>query len=306
MRKKTEFILLSVLAFALAGCSKVSDLYSANAFMTAEFTDNFLLDHFDVNSANLGDPLATTITLDSDHYANGGILANGAVDGAYTNGTATVSRKGISSLYSDMAGSLDTTEGKDWTINNEGNESSYVGISFGRTKCLAAKDASFKNGVLSKLYNGQLYCDGVSYKSLVMVKESGYTTLFPKTMASGKYFLISMRGGTNNPKFVTVNGQSTEVYQGLYGSLDLQLTFYKKNGSAYDFYNVLAKDVYFQADNSAEWETFFAIDLNAIRSDVPEFDLALIFILCTSKCRAIRLARNRFYRRRKSRFLWRE
>jgi len=156
---------------------------------------------------------------------------------------------------------LSTQSISDWRYSEIGKDAQYIGTSFGRTKCLVTADSSFKEGFLSKLYNGQLYCNGDHMRALVQFDQYGYDAAFPKSMVAGDYFLISLRGGStylrHNPKYDVDPTQPEMITLPRLTELDINLKFYKVNGSVFDYYSVTAKNVVVRTDDGGEGETFF-------------------------------------------------
>jgi hypothetical protein len=142
----------------------------------------------------------------------------------------------------------------EWTINDEGNDADYIGKTFGRSKCLATIDPTFKTGIFSKLYNGQTYCMAISNAALVQADSEGFSTQMPKRLTTGDWFLMSFRGGSTY-------GEARIT------TLDLSLRFYKKNGDVFDYYTVKAKNVYQCTDDGGEGVTFFGFQFSDIGFD---------------------------------------
>ena len=75
----------------------------------------------------------------------------------------------------------------------------------------------FSRGYLSKLYNGQIKCNGWSYYAMAVISDEGFGTMFPYELSSAEYFatslLISTDDETNDPgtrgRIVTVTVHTT-------------------------------------------------------------------------------------------------
>jgi len=260
MTMKTKFkvgaLLLSIIG--LSSC-KTSVLYSGNAYEVNDLAKDYYSVQ-ELGLSSIGDPLMSEINLDRSSTEK--MYANGYIDNThytYKDLDWDPARKSASSLYPEIftytasdgtKTTLDTA--KDWTIGQEGNDSEYVGTAFGRTKCLAMADSAFKSaGVLSKLYNGQMFCDGYHVKALVQLDPNGYSTLFPKTLATGDYFLMSCRGGSSS-------GVARQTL------MDIELRFFKQGTSGYDFYTINLKDVLLRTDSGGEGDSFVAIRFSDI------------------------------------------
>ena len=72
---------------------------------------------------------------------------------------------------------------------------------------LSAIDSAFARGFLSRLYDGRVHCDGVTYaQTRVQIDESGYGALFPKELTSYRYFALALRGADeSDATFFNVN-----------------------------------------------------------------------------------------------------
>ncbi|MCF0117569.1 MAG: hypothetical protein HUJ61_05940 [Bacilli bacterium] len=101
-----------------------------------------------------------------------------------------------------------------------------AGVGFGPTHNLSSIDDSFKEGIMSKLYDGRVRCDGRTYaRTRVQIDKTGYSTKFPKTMMSGKYFGVALRGQTS--------------YQGngFEAKVELKISLYQKVSGGYKSIN---------------------------------------------------------------------
>lgn len=80
----------------------------------------------------------------------------------------------------------------------------------------------FSRGYLSKLYNGQIKCNGWSYYAMAVISDQGFGTMFPYELSSSEYFatslLVSTDDETNDPG---VRGRVVTV--------TVHATFYKYN-----------------------------------------------------------------------------
>jgi len=65
-----------------------------------------------------------------------------------------------------------------------------------RKECMCEIENKFSYGYLSKLYDGNLVCNGGYAMSRVQLNSTGYGSYFPKEFISGKGFGFSARGGT--------------------------------------------------------------------------------------------------------------
>jgi len=136
--------------------------------------------------------------------------------------------------------------------------------SFGRYYSGVRAVEELGNGYLSKLYNGQLYCNGTHSKAFVCIDESGFTQIFPKKIKSADWFLMSFRGGSDD---LSAGGT---LYDGKprISKFDLSLDFYYQNASGtYDYRTVTAEKVLTETDAGGEKTTLFGFRLSDVLSE---------------------------------------
>jgi hypothetical protein len=182
MRKKAAFALLFTFAFVLTGCmNDVAELYEGHAYDTGVFSENYysiwndslknsvapVAKTYDVTAAN-----SFQIEQDSDFaqlWSPDG-FADGKAEPYY-------------SYFAD-------TPHED------------AGYGYGPSNNLIAVDDAFARGFLSRLYDGRIHCDGITYaQTRVQIDGSGYGTLFPKEMMSYRYFALSLRGADESSNY---------------------------------------------------------------------------------------------------------
>jgi hypothetical protein len=233
---------LPLIAVSLVSCKEdVSELYSANAYDTGDFVSNYYLGRHDFEG-KVGD--AKSLSLASN------VFYAGLNEDAFKDKSSATVGQSIKAMYPSLFayGGNTLSIDPDWTPDVI-DDSDYFGHSFGRTYCLAKTDESFKNGVLSKLYNGQLHCNSWYSKARVQISDKGYDAFFPKTLDSAEYFVISARGGSDSNQFSFTH----DIY------CDLKVTFYKANGSAFDAFSITMPKVFFKCDGGGVGEaTTFA------------------------------------------------
>ena len=75
---------------------------------------------------------------------------------------------------------------------------SNLNTTYGSTYCLGNIDDSFNHGMLSKLSDGLLFCDGVTYQGVrVQINESGFIHEYHKKMLYADYFAMSFKAGSD-------------------------------------------------------------------------------------------------------------
>lgn len=104
----------------------------------------------------------------------------------------------------------------------------YVGVQYGPTKKMSGVDSTFSRGYISKLFDGQMFCNGDYELSRVQIDEGGFGTLFQKEIASnGSYFALNFKG---SGRFVE---DPNAVVRAHYLKIDLHVSFYLKTGNGF-------------------------------------------------------------------------
>lgn len=304
MIKQKKWIAFGLLALSLVSCAKTSEVYPAGEYEGSLFEENFYLGRHDFAGKTCTEKASKTI--ESDSYFNGD---NAEDFGSYSTNVTfdgnPLSRQGVKSMYPEVLNTmingqstaLTTDVFRDWRYADVGRDGEFVGSSFGRTKCLATSDASFKNGFLSKLYDGQLYCHGDHMRALVQFDQNGYDTLFPKSMVSGDYFLISLRGGSN---YLNLSGDPVSRLT----EFDAHFKFYfvEKDGFTYD--TVHAKDVVVRTDSGGEGVTWLGFKFSAIGLEATAGIIGFSFAFDNFRDPAIDISKESCNRSVDSSFYW--
>lgn len=269
---KKPLLLLPLLALSLTACVDTAETYEHAEFTTGDFISN-RYSHWD---KGLKEAVPATASYNLKNERNG-----------YFSGVATANREDRFSNPKSNFGLGQAKEwhpdyfrhnGKEllWTIdgdsyasagipmndiaaNNVGewaDNSSLVGTVYGQTKKMSLINDKFSRGVLSKLYNGQIKCDGWGFYSLVLLDQSGYGTIFPATMQKGSYFAFSARGGSD----ASTGGRVV--------NFDITVTFYKKDAK-HDLFatSFFLDDVTLETDAGAEYPSLTGFDFNELGYD---------------------------------------
>jgi hypothetical protein len=223
-RNKILPLLLALSALTLSGCKEdAQEVYDANAYDTGDFVQNYYTGKHDISVTT---PSVSEKTLANDDFYCG-FQENDFNQGGYTHkGVKTM----VPELMKDDQGNA-LTSTLDWTPANLANDEDFVGKAFGRTLCLAKIDSAFTTGILSKLYNGQMYCDLWYAKARVQIDKDGYDAFFPKRVKSADQFLFSVRGATDlasgvTDRIITVDMKASFFFDkgdGSYQQLDFLL-----------------------------------------------------------------------------------
>ena len=134
--------------------------------------------------------------------------------------------------------------------------------SFGRYYSLGRVDEGFKRGYLSKLYNGQLYCDGYHSLAFVCIDNNGFTQLFPRTIEKADYFVMSFRGGSD-----FTGGRNRYGSEPRVSAFDLSVDFYYLQDGKYNYKTVKGEKVTTETDHGGEATTMYGFRFSEIGLD---------------------------------------
>lgn len=205
MRNKLAILLF--LPPLLIGCSKTKELYPGNAYDTGNFETNYYLEHNNVDKLITSEP--TNYEIGSEKYSISNPSYGKALDGL---------------RFGDQL----NKEGEllEWNIDEPIEDN---GKGYGPTKNLTTIDDKFAYGVLSRLYDGRVRCDGYYAKSRLQIDKTGYSTFFPKEMIDAKYMAIALRGDVN-----------AEGFKNSLAAVNITVSLYKHNTNSEvnDKYNI--------------------------------------------------------------------
>ncbi len=207
--KNRVLLTLIITSFTLVSCNKTNELYPGNAYDTGAFETNYYLEHNNVDKINI----SKTSEYDASSYT---FISNPTFGGAL-DGLAEIDQ-----TYESPIGEKKFLE---WNIDTPIDD---YGTGYGPTENLSSIDSSFKDGFLSRLYDGRVRCDGYYAKSRVQLNKTGYSTFFPKEMVGSKYFAVALRGQT-----------SCDGYEYSHAIVDFKLTFFKHIQNSNDYESIV-------------------------------------------------------------------
>ena len=97
-------------------------------------------------------------------------------------------------------------------------------LSYGQTFALSKSESSFKYGYVSKLFNGQMFCNGNYEIARVQIDESGFGMKFNKEIEKYSYFALNFKASLDYRR----NGQSTNI-PAHESKVNLLINFYCKS-----------------------------------------------------------------------------
>lgn len=249
MRK--PLFLLALFSLSLASCADTDQLYDANAYRTGTFEDHvYKVWEGETLQAYAQTTQGKTLKHDAQGYFNG--------SGRYEVTDTTCSLYGYKDAQTRHPNWFITPENQPlyWggpgdafdDIMDHHNSTGWVDNSslydkiYSQNKRLDRFYPKFSRGYLSKLYNGQIKCDGWSYLALVLAESKGFGTMFPYELASAEYIAFPLLVGTGeSPR----EGGFRRIV-----SLDIHFTFYKyaDTPSGLAGYKVTCSDVELQCN----------------------------------------------------------
>ncbi len=209
MRKK--LILLSASIFALASCgASLKYAYSNNLYNSTIWENNYYREHLDCLS---NATLRNTITLMDDEV--------------------------FLSFEDTLFKNIDPEGSKLDKYLEYGDES------YSYNNKLSNYSASFKNGYVSKLYDGKMYCFGRYETVRMQIDHTGFNSLFNAIMLEGDYLALNFKSELDFKSGVTTRSHITSM------NLNIRLYFYENNCYVYDIFTyhfdvlVTSGDVYY-------------------------------------------------------------
>ena len=190
-----KYLTLMLLPLVLTGCNKTKELYPGNAYDTGNFETNYYLEHNNVDKLVTSEPV--------NYDASEKFYISNPSYGQPLEGLR----------FGDQLSDKD--EFLEWNIDTPIEDR---GSGYGPTKNLTTINDSFAYGVLSRLYDGRVRCDGYYAKSRLQINKTGFSTFFPKELIDAKYLAIALRGDVNAKAF------SNNI-----ANVDITVSLYKHN-----------------------------------------------------------------------------
>ena len=116
--------------------------------------------------------------------------------------------------------------------------------SYGKEKCLGNVDDSFNHGILSKLTDGLMFCDGKTFQGVrVQIDQEGFIHEYEKACYYADYFAMSFKAGADytNPNYASAATYKIKLNIKLYTEKDDNIV---ENVCSYTMENVV-RDRYY-------------------------------------------------------------
>ena len=252
MNKRLHLPIL-LCALTLASCTDTSQLYNPSDYLSGTFVEHC----YNVwegstktgHSSIVHSKMLFQLPFEKDSQAKGFFAGSGRTGQEYLNvcygyGQAFTYHPDYflndegKTLYWGKEGISDIVPGE---IGGWADNSSLYNLIYSQNKRLDRRYEEFSRGFLSKLYNGQIKCNGWSYYAMAVLSPEGYGTMFPYELVSSDYFAMAVLMGTDDERSARV------------AIADFDITFYKysDDGTSLLGYQVLLSEVNLSCNNGS-------------------------------------------------------
>ena len=105
---------------------------------------------------------------------------------------------------------------------------SNLNTTYGTKNCLGQYDESYNQGILSKLTDGLLFCDGKTFQGVrVQINEEGFIHEYKKAITAADYFALSFKAGSDYTSPLYTGSATYDI--------KLKISFYEPNYYGWDF-----------------------------------------------------------------------
>ena len=235
MNKKLIFTLVTFSSMVLSSCGlELNEVYYGNAYNSPVFEENYYRvwdERIDSNNSNNKIASERTIALDETQdlvftsfyqgYERTPDFDPMLVDSSVA--TNPEHNSNLKKVDSAIAGIryLPDVYGVSEEINNQ--------TPIGDVYKLSKSDESFKNGYLSKLYDGWMFCGGRFQLARVQIDEGGFGTIFDKQSDNLEDSYFAMNFKASNDYTQKDNPASQHLTD-----VTLKISFYCRNDDKYD------------------------------------------------------------------------
>ena len=211
MKRNFKFLLLTIPALLMTGCGYgLKEIYGGSVYNSIDYYENFYRDwdknvdyHSDKSKVENIDPEIYELDEENDYVFTKFNSAN------FAHNQPDFER------YSYSADIYTPPEDK---------------ISYGQTYALNKTDKSFSYGYVSKLFNGQMFCNGYYEIARVQIDESGFGMEFAKELDQYSYFALNFKASLDYRK----DGQNTNI-PNHNSSIKITINFFlKKDNGRYE------------------------------------------------------------------------
>lgn len=235
MNKKLIFTLVTFSSMVLSSCGlELNEVYYGNAYNSPVFEENFYRvwdERIDPNNSNNKIASEKTIALDETQdlvftsFYQGferdeDFDPNNIDPDIMTNPEHNSNLKKVDKNIGKYRYMKDV-----YGVSEEMNNQTFIGDDYKLTKA----DDSFKNGYLSKLYDGWMFCGGRFQLSRVQIDEGGFGTIFDKQSDDLEDSYFAMNFKASNDYTQEDNPASAHL-----SDINIKVSFYCRNDDKYD------------------------------------------------------------------------
>ncbi len=217
MKKQSiKFALLFITPLCCASCSLLLDeTYAGNAYNSPVFAENYYKtwdERIDEQSDKYIVSSETQVTLDESE------------DKVFTSYYSLGSTQTVSSnlyLLDSQTSSLKYSDDNSTGLD----DSNLYGVAYGETRKMSRIDDSFRYGYLSKLFDGQMFCEGRYQLARVQIDTQGFGHMFSKELkdyTASTYFALNFKAAVDYTNPETPASTHTS-------DIDLHISFYTRN-----------------------------------------------------------------------------
>ncbi len=252
MNKRTLLPVL-LLGMTLASCTDTSQLYNPHDYLSGTFVEH-CYNVWEGSTRKGHDNIVYSKTLFQLPFEKDA-TAHGYFSGSGKTGQENLNVcNGYGQAYAYHPEYFLNSEGKVLSWGKEGisdivpgevggwaDNSSLYNVIYSQNKRLDRRYEGFSRGFLSKLYNGQIKCNGWSYYAMAVLSPDGYGTMFPYELVSSEYFAMAVLMGTDEETVARVT------------VADFDITFYKysDDGTSLLGYQVNLPEVNLSCNNGS-------------------------------------------------------
>ncbi len=233
--KHKRFIFLFTALFALSGCKAVSETFDRNDFHSTDFSANYythIPTRYKNNEYDIKQPRIAEFYNDFGTFSN---IYETIIKSDINAGM--LSLNDAVRLYGDENAKTLLSEGKEEALIHEALKTSskatiieyakYNNLSTHQSKSEQVSE-SFRQGVFSKLTDGNVWCGGLGTKSRVQINEEGIGQVFAHELITYRNLIISLRGGTN------IDYDELRIPRVSSAKINLHISFYIEKSSTHN------------------------------------------------------------------------
>lgn len=203
MKNKFKFLLLSPTLLICACGYGLKEIYPGSVYNSVDYYENFYRE-WD-KDINYHSETSKVDNIDEETYE-----LNKEKDRVFT------------SFNSDNFAFLQSDYEK-YSYTSDIYEPPEGKLSYGQTFALSKTESSFKYGYVSKLFNGQMFCNGNYEIARVQIDEDGFGMKFNKELDKYSYFALNFKASLDYRK----DGQNTNI-PGHNSKVNLLINFFCK------------------------------------------------------------------------------